>query len=117
MTLSYYDGKLKTESKLASWLMVINFCGALAFLGLWAALSMVIEEPLRWATRHAISPNPPVMEYPYLMLWLMPLSSACTGWLAIKAEAPALARFAGVYPILLLSLMLGWYYLTPAYWH
>ena len=30
---------------------------------------------------------------------------------------PALGRFVGIYPLLFLNLMVGWYYLAPVQWH
>jgi hypothetical protein len=115
--LSYYDGQRKVRSRLAYALMWANALFAAAVVLYWTGVSLVLEEPFRWATGEGVSPSPQLLEYPYLLLWIVPLGAATIGWLSIKGEMPALGRFVGIYPLLFLCLMVGWFYFTPPHWH
>lgn len=115
--LSYYDGQKKVRSRLACALMWLNGLFAAAVVAYWTGVSLIIEEPFRWATGEGVSPSPSLFEYPYLLLWIVPSAAAVIGWLSIHAKMPALGRFVGIYPLLFLGLMVGWFYLTPPQWH
>lgn len=117
MTMSYYDNGKRPQSYTARVLMLANGLTSIAVLLYWSGVSLFMEEPVRWATRAGMSASPPIFEYPYLLLWLLPFASMCGAWVALKADYPALARFMGLYPLLFLLLMVGWYYGTPPHWH
>lgn len=115
--LSYYDGKKKVRSGLVRTLMWLNGLVAVSVVAYWTGVSLVLEEPFRWATGLGVGTSPSLFEYPYVLLWIVPAGAAVIGWLSIHAELPALGRFVGIYPLLFLNLMVGWYYLAPVQWH
>ena len=117
MVLSYYDDRTKPQKRVAMAFIVGNAAISFAMLFYWSGLAGLIGDPFKWAMRDGVSPVPMIFEYPYITLWLTPLLCMCAGWLAIKAERFGLARLVGIYPSLMLTVMLGWYYLTPPHWH
>ena len=108
--ISYAEGQANAA-------MVFNAIIATSIAFFWSGLSALIEEPFKWATGMPISLRPALLDYPYLMLWLLPLLSMCCGWLALKAGMPSLSRTVGAFPIFMLAMILGWYYLTPISMH
>ncbi len=117
MGLTYYEDGRKPRTRFATAMMVVNgvLMSAMAFY--WSGVASVLNEPVRWAMRQGVSINPSWLEYPYLMLWFVPMLCLIGGWLALKARADGIARILGVYPSLTLILMVGWYYAAPHHWH
>ena len=117
MSLSYYDERTKPRTKIAMALVALNAAIAFGISFYWSGLATVIGEPYKWAMRGSISPSPSLFEYPYLAAWLTPLLCVVAGWLAVKGGRPKAGQVIGLYPALMLAIMVGWYYLTPNEWH
>ena len=80
-------------------------------------LGAFAAEPVRWATVQGVGSRPELLEYPFVLLWLLPVAGACAAWVAQKAERLKLAYFLAFYPLLYFGVVTGWYYLAPAQWH
>ena len=117
MGLTYYDDIRKPKTGLATGLMVWNAVIALAMSFYWSGFAAMLGEPVRWAMTVGVSLNPTWLEYPFVMLWFVPMLCMAGGWLAIKGHQTGIARILGIYPTLTLLLMSSWYYLAPHHWH
>jgi hypothetical protein len=93
--------------------------GVFAMLALlwWHLMSVFLAEPMRWATWAAVPPKPAMLDYPFLLLWLLPSAGICAAWFAKKARHERLACWFAVFPILYLGILVAWFYLTPLEWH
>ena len=116
MGLSYYDEHAKPRTRLANVWMILNAFIAVGMVFYWSGLSIWLAEPLKWATRDGVGFTPGLFEYPYFMLWSVPVLCVVASWLAIKAKRPGIARIVGSYPTMMLALMVGWYNLAPSHW-
>ena len=123
MLISYYeDGKAapKQASRTMGALMMVNALLSLGILFAWTYLSMFVAEPLAWATWMPVNRGygfNGIFDYPFLMLWLMPLVGICGAWLCLKSGREIVAfSFVGI-PLVMLLLIVGWFYLTPPDWH
>lgn len=110
MGMTYYDEYRKPNKGFANLLVLWNALLAMVFYANWQGVAGVLNEPLAWALRLGGGMTP-------VGLWLLPMLSACGAWLALQIDQVRIARLLGVYPTLLLMLIVGWYYLTPAEWH
>ena len=117
MSLSYYDLERKPHTLLARGWMAANALIALGMLFYWSGLVGYVGEPYRWATQTGIGAQPGLFDTNYLVLWATPLLCFAGGWIALRAKQDRVARIVGCYPTMFLAVMLGWYYLAPAYWH
>jgi hypothetical protein len=117
MSLSYHEDGKRLTFGAARFFLILNALLAFGMTFYWSGFGSLVGEPFRWAMSDAVSPVPSLFEYPYLTLWLLPTLCMCGGWLAIKGQYPVATKAIGMYPWMLLSLMLGWFYLTPAHWH
>jgi hypothetical protein len=123
MLISYYeDGTSapKRMPRLLVALMTTNAGFAAAILFAWTYISLVVAEPLSWATWVPMSRGSGmggVLEYPFLLLWLLPLVGILGGWVGAKGNRPAFAYAFVAIPIAMLALVFGWYYLAPTEWH
>jgi hypothetical protein len=116
MSLSLYEGKRRQDPALLITLQVANLLFATCTVFMWALMSLLLAEPVRWATEYGIGSRPELFEYPFLLLWAMPVAGSCSAWVAQRAEKFKLAYFLAFYPLLFLSLVVGWYYLAPVQW-
>jgi hypothetical protein len=122
MTISYYedgkgDGRLP---RTLLGLMIANGCVALVAVVAWTAASLFVAEPMSWATWVPINRGDSLddlMEYPFVLLWLMPAAGAGAAWLAAKLRNQMAAYASVGLPLVLLGLVFGWFYLAPAAWH
>lgn len=116
MSMSYYDTGRKPRLFVARLWMLANAVIAVAMAFYWSGMAQYVGEAYRWATRDGISPQPPLFEFPYMMLWSTPLICMLIGWLALQFKQDSIARIVGGYPTMMLVLMLSWYNLAPPHW-
>lgn len=123
MLISYYeDGAVapKRTSPFLALLIGLNglFSGGIVFA--WTYLALFVAEPLAWATWMPITRGQGVtglIDYPFVMLWVMPLLGIFGTWISLKGgNKPVAYAFVGV-PLVMLLLVLGWFHLTPSDWH
>jgi hypothetical protein len=122
MLISYYEDGTVAPRRIPVvlvGLMATNSLFAFAILFAWTYVALLVSEPLSWATWMPISRGQGLLgalEYPFVILWLLPLIGSFGGWVGIKGGRTTLAyAFVGV-PLAMLLLVFGWYYLTPADW-
>lgn len=116
MSLSLYQSKRHDPSGLVV-LQALNLLFAAGIVFLWALMSILVAGPMRWATGRGLGTHPELLDYPFVLLWLLPAVGACGARIAHKAEWGRLAYFLATYPLLNLGLVAGWYYLIPVHWH
>jgi len=105
-----------SDSRLLLALMTIDGLFACIAVFWWTLISFFIAEPIKWATWTGMSSRPELLEYPFSVLWMLPAAGIGGAWLAKKAGRLRLALALAFFPILLIGLVLGWYYLTPPHW-
>ena len=100
-------------------LMLINMSFALAVLGAWTYVSTYVAEPIAWATWQRVYRTgqlSDMFEYPFSVLWMMPLMFVGLAWSADKLGARSLAWTCCLIPLLINGLIVGWFYLAPLEW-
>ena len=119
MTISYYDDGPRAPipvSGFMTFLMLTNAVIAMTVLFAWTAISLYIVEPVLWATWMPVRRGTSfenLFEYPFMLLWFMPAGGAACAWLALKAGRWGLALTGVLMPLVILSLIFGWYHLAP----
>ena len=97
-------------------LMAINAALAASVLLAWTFVAMVFEKPVEWATWARVYRGTDLVSltyYPFVALWLAPLTGIAIAWLAIKCGRQSLAYSSVLLPIAMLSLVIGMYYVIP----
>lgn len=122
MSISYSsDGRHVSRHKSRTLMSLIAINAAFAFVMLfaWKIASLFVIEPLTWATWMPVyrgSGLEDVVRYPFVLLWLWPIMGAAGAWFSANlGKQPVAFAFASL-PIVILSLVFGWYYLTPPDW-
>ena len=99
---------------------MVDLIIAFSVLFLWTAVSFYIAEPVSWATWMSVRRGTQFIElfdYPFVLLWAMPLACIAIAWFARRAKKRALAFAAALFPIVVLGLIFGWYHLVPIQYH
>lgn len=124
MSISYADDDkptaLKRTSTVLVTLMLVNAAFAFFMLFAWKLVGIFVTEPLSWATWAPVyrgSSYEDIIRYPFIVLWLWPVIGVLGAWGSMKISKPQLAYAFATMPIAVLSLLFGWYYLTPQEWH
>ncbi|MEL6372810.1 MAG: hypothetical protein AAFR04_02455 [Pseudomonadota bacterium] len=119
MTLSLYEGRKRRDDRPLLVLIIANCIFAGLVLFAWTAIALFVAEPISWATWAPLSSGsrPELFEYPFVMLWLMPLGGATAAWMTKSIQGVRWAYLSAIVPILLLSITFGYYYMVPQQFH
>jgi hypothetical protein len=107
-------------SRLMATLMGLNGIVASAILFAWTYIALFVAEPLSWATWMPISRGQgftDVLDYPFVMLWVMPLIGIFGAWVGLQGGRKPLAYAFVMVPLGMLTMVMGWYHLVPMDWH
>ena len=119
MTISHYHDRASAPIRptgFMTFLMLVNVIVAMTVLFAWTAISLYIVEPIAWATWMPVRRGTSfeeLFEYPFVMLWLMPLAGNAGAWLGLKFGRRNFALACLILPVALLGLIFGWYYGAP----
>lgn len=121
MTISYYaNGTVPRPLPGPMRLMLlVNATFGAAILTAWTYMAVFLAEPIAWATWFRVyraNSFIEMLEYPFVMLWLPPLACVCTAWIAEKAYKRTLAYALVMTPLLMNSLIVGWFHFAPPEW-
>jgi hypothetical protein len=105
------------KSRFLAALIAVNGAFVAAVVLWWHWMSVVMAEPVRWATWRAMGPRPEMLDYPFMLLWAMPAAAIGGAWFARQFGNMRLACGIAFFPIFYLGLLVGWFYLTPQAWH
>ena len=117
MEVTAENRRRQRKSRFLIALLAINLGFALGVLLWWHWMAVVVSEPMRWATWQALGLRPSLLDYPFIILWGLPLSAIGGAWLEQRFGNMRLACGFAFFPVFYLGLIIGWFYLTPFEWH
>lgn len=116
MVLSLYEGRKYQRTALLRGIMAVNVVFGIACIFWWPSLSRYLADAMRWATWSGIDQAPQLFDYPFVLLWLLPMSGITCAWMFERADKMRVACLAATVPMLLLGLIFGWYHFAPPQW-
>jgi hypothetical protein len=122
MLINYYEDGSAAPVRLSRpmiALMAMNGVFSSAILFAWTYIAFFVAEPLSWATWMPISRGfgfTGVLDYPFVMLWALPLVGVFGAWISIHAGRKPLAYAFVAVPLVMLALVMGWFHLAPPDW-
>lgn len=116
MTLSLYEGRKYQRTGLLRVIMTLNVVFGVACIFWWPTLSRYLADAMRWATWRGIEQAPNLFDYPFVLLWLLPISGIGAAWFVERSGKAQTACIVATLPILLLGMIFGWYHLAPPEW-
>ena len=94
----------------AMWLC--NAVFALANVFFWSTLAVVLADPISWSTWSSIGGSgrqPELLEYPFVLLWALPLAGSAMAALYSFLGFSRMARVTAMFPLVLFGLTIGWW--------
>lgn len=92
---------------------LINLCFAGLTLTGWAMLYPIVAGPLRWGTGQPVASHPEPLDYPYCILWVLPLAAVGLAWLLRSEGQRSWAIVVAAAPLVFLTILVACYYLGP----
>ena len=99
--------------------MALNACIAASMLFAWTIISVLVAEPVSWATWAPIErgTRPELFGYPFILLWGAPLAGIFMAWVSKNFHLRRLAYFSVLSPMFILALIFSYYYFVPMQYH
>ena len=94
----------------AMWLC--NAVFALANVFFWSSLAVVLADPISWSTWSSMGGSarqPELLEYPFVVLWALPLAGSAIAALYSFLGFGRMARVAAMFPLALFAFTVGWW--------
>jgi hypothetical protein len=116
VSVSLYEGRAYDPNRFVRLMAVVNITFALVVLFAWPMVATYLDTPFSVAADAGIASRPNFAEYPYVLLWTLPVLGSLGAWLATRAEKFLFAKFLAAYPALVIVAAVGWYhYLSSIY--
>ena len=96
----------------AMWLC--NAAFALANVFFWSTLAIVLADPISWSTWSSVgggARQPELLEYPFVLLWALPLAGSAIAALYSFLGFSQMARAAAMFPLVLFAFTVCWWWI------
>ncbi len=113
------DGTRRGWSKPLLLLAGVNSIFAVLMISAWTFASLFMAAPIEWATWVRVHRGGSIMElfdYPFVLLWLLPMGGVALAWVAGQSRKWGAAYASLTLPIAILGFCVGWFYLAPETW-
>ncbi len=116
VSVSLYEGRAYDPNRFVRLMAVVNIVFACVVLFAWSEIATYLDAPMAVAADAGIARRPGFSEYPYVLLWTLPILGSLGAWLAFRAEKFLFAKFLAAYPALVILGAVFWYhYLSAIY--
>ena len=111
MAVSIYEGRRDYKSSFVNAMILVNVAFTALVIFQWPLIASYIADPMGAAAGQAMSDRsrPDFIDYPYSLLWTMPLICALFAWLGMKSGWVSFSKFVSFFPTALTSLSCLWY--------
>ncbi len=116
VAVSLYEGRAYDPNRFVRLMAVVNIDFSLVILFAWPYVSAFLDTPVSVAAEAGINRSPGLTEYPYVLLWTLPLLGSIGAWLATRSGNFLFAKFLAAYPTIVIAASVFWYnYLSAIY--
>ena len=114
--VSLYEGRAYDPNRFVRLMAFVNLAFACIVLFAWPQVSAFLDTPVSVAADVGIARQPGFAEYPYVLLWTLPVIGSLGAWLASRSEQFLFAKFLAAYPAMVILAAVGWFhYLSSVY--
>lgn len=116
VSVSLYEGRAYDPNRFVRLMAVVNIVFACVVLFAWSEIAVYLDAPMAVASDAGIARRPDFSEYPYVLLWTLPILGSLGAWIAFRAEKFLFAKFLAAYPAIVIISAVFWYhYLSAIY--
>jgi hypothetical protein len=113
MQLSIYEGNRYHSTWLIHALMLVNAGFAAITMFWWSGLAGVLTEPVNWAANYNIPSRPELFDYPYSLIWGLPIAGCALGWILHRLYNGRFARTVLILPLSYIFIIFVVYHAIP----
>lgn len=114
--VSLYEGRPYDPNRFVRLMAFVNIGFALIVLCGWQQIAGFLDTPVSVAAEAGINRRPDFIEYPYVLLWTLPLLGSIGAWVATRSGNFLFAKFLAAYPAMVIAAAVFWYnYLSSMY--
>lgn len=114
--VSLYEGRPYDPNRFVRLMAVVNIVFTLVVLFAWPQVAAFLDTAVSVAAEAGINRRPSFIEYPYVLLWTLPLLGSIGAWVATRSGNFLFAKFLAAYPALVIAAAVIWYnYLSSMY--
>lgn len=92
---------------------MLNVGFSAAMMWLWSDIPHSLADPVRWATWAPLRPHPGLLEFPFVLLWGLPMAGTALAWLLRQGGSKRLALWVVSFPLLYLGILLACFHVVP----
>ena len=109
----YHTAAADQTARRISAVMLLNvlFSGLILFW--WSEIELVLGAPLRWATWSTVTARPELLEYPFVLVWGLPLLGVAAAWLLRVAGSLRPAMWVALFPLAYIGTLVACFYVVP----
>jgi len=97
-------------------LTLINLGAAVGTFVAWPNFSAALADPFSLVAGGGRAMSPSAFEYPFCLIWAIPLICVGGAFLAKSLESRRMARLFAAFPSFLAAACVGWLYFSYGYW-
>ncbi|MEZ5924829.1 MAG: hypothetical protein R3D57_10660 [Hyphomicrobiaceae bacterium] len=116
MSVSLYEGRAYDANRFVRLMAVVNVAFACVVLFAWPQIAGLLDTPVSVAADAGIASRPEFSEYPYVLLWSLPILGSLAAWIATRSEKFLFAKFLAAYPAIVILAAVGWYHYLSNYY-
>ena len=113
MDENYHTARTDQIQRRLAVAMLVNAAFAGGVIMRAEATALLLVDPIRWATWTAMSSRPDLFEFPFVMLWAMPVLAVGIAWVLKTGGALRVAVWVSCFPLLYLGTLFGCYHVLP----
>jgi hypothetical protein len=114
--VSLYDGRAFDPNRFVRLMSFVNITFAGVVLFAWPQIAGYLDGPMSLAADAGIARQPQFDEYPYVLLWTVPIISTLGSWIAARSGSFGFAKFLTAYPaVVILGAVFWFHYLSAIY--
>ena len=91
----------------------LNVCFVGLTLSTWSILFPLVAGPLRWGTGQIVPSNPEALDYPYAVLWILPVAATLAAFVLRREGQRPLAVLVAAAPLLFLVILIVVFNVVP----
>ena len=111
MAVSIYEGRRDYKSNFVNAMILLNVAFTALVIFQWPMIAHYIADPMGAAAGQSMSDRntPDLIDYPYSILWTMPVICALFAFLGMKSGWVSFSKFVSLFPAALIGLSCFWY--------
>jgi len=113
--MSFYRDGRHTGGRFIYSMILLNLSASLGIFVAWPTYGEAIADPVSMVASGGSTIRPSAFEYPFFLLWTVPLACAFGAYMTKGMDMRAAARFLCIFPVCMVLCGAGWLFWSGQY--